>query len=131
MLPSPVVASDLSSRLPAEQRLTLLEQQITAYEQDLPRADWLNEYLDLGLELASQAGERCLQALQTSWIRRIYHTLLLASLNTHASGQWRSLCSDYLYQPYFVLQQIYKSSPAQHARLCHLQHEFHATDCCH
>lgn len=115
-----------------EVRLQQLELQITAYADEQPHAEWLNEYLDLGLNLACHAGERCLNALQTSWIRRLYHTLREAALNTRASSHWRALCLDYLYQPYFVLQQLYKTNPASHSQLCSLTHEFRTIDrCCH
>src|SRR5690606_16017475 len=77
---SPTTARHLSllpaaAPLPVVQQLEQLEQQIRSHKGLELHADWLNEYLDLGLEMACTAGQRQLTALQESWLTRLYNTL--------------------------------------------------------
>lgn len=109
---------------PLQQRLEQLEGLIRHYNGHDLHADWLNEYLDLGLELASFAGHRQLQPLQESWLTRLYNTLRDGALNPLADGHWRHLCLDYLYQPFFALTQIYRQQPGKRFRLLALRNEF-------
>ncbi len=129
--PQPLLPADIPSgqtvRLtapPAQSRLEQLEQQIRSYDGSDLHDDWLNEYLDLGLELACFASERHLKPLQESWLNRLYNTLRDAALNPAASYRWRHLCLDYLYQPFFVLNQLYRQQPGRSFRLRSLLHEF-------
>lgn len=73
--------------------------------------EYLDQYIDLGLELAQQAGERNLLALQESWLKRIYTQLKNAAFRMESHQRWRQLCLDYLYQPFFALQHFYQSHP--------------------
>ena len=117
-------AHPLPLRPPLEHRLEQLEQQIRSYAGNEPHADWLNEYLDLGLEMACVASERQLQPLQESWLNRLYNTLRDAAVNPAAGSHWRHLCLDYLYQPFFVLSHLYRQQPGRSFRLRSLLHEF-------
>ncbi|QQD23226.1 hypothetical protein GJQ55_01500 [Venatoribacter cucullus] len=126
---SPTTARHLSllpaaAPLPVVQQLEQLEQQIRSHKGLELHADWLNEYLDLGLEMACTAGQRQLTALQESWLTRLYNTLRDAALNTSLPSTWRQLCLDYLYQPFFVLSHLYREQPGRGLRLRALVHEF-------
>ncbi|UXD88797.1 hypothetical protein [Thalassolituus hydrocarboniclasticus] len=121
-----VQAMQGGSLVPASDQLRLaqLEMQIRAYQGCELHPEWLNEYLDLGLELACRAAERQLQPLQESWLTRMYNTLRDATFNPCASSNWRCQCLDYLYQPFFALQHIYRSQPERRNHLRMLVHEF-------
>ncbi|MCY0964881.1 hypothetical protein [Parathalassolituus penaei] len=71
---------------------------------------WLNEYLDLGLELAAAAGARRLPALQESWLRRIYTHIRNTAICDHCNDGQRQRCLECLYQPYFALRHLYSGS---------------------
>jgi len=115
---------------PEQIRLLILEDKIS-HCGSVPDKLWLNDYLDLGLELACRAGERRLLKLQTSWLRRIYRTFTAAALNTDAPAYWRAVCSDYLYQPYFALLHLYRKNPADQQQLKCLMQEFSSVcRCC-
>lgn len=107
-----------------QQRLAQLELQIRSHQGCELHPEWLNEYLDLGLELACRAGERHLQPLQESWLTRLYNTLRDATFNTDASNHWRRQCLDYLYQPFFALQHLYRTKPERCTHLNLIVHEF-------
>ncbi|MCD8522973.1 MAG: hypothetical protein LRY66_00690 [Saccharospirillaceae bacterium] len=107
-----------------QQRLAQLEKQIRSHKGCELHPEWLNEYLDLGLELACRAGERRLQPLQESWLTRLYNTLRDATFNTDASNHWRRQCLDYLYQPFFALQHLYRAKPERRTHLGLIVHEF-------
>lgn len=107
-----------------QQRLAQLELQIRSHKGYELHPEWLNEYLDLGLELACRAGERHLQPLQESWLTRLYNTLRDAAFNTAASNHWRRQCLDYLYQPFFALQHLYRAKPERRTHLGLIMHEF-------
>lgn len=106
------------------QRLLLLEQQLTGNRLSAEGEHLLNEYLDLALEEALRAGSKQLWPLQESWLARIYSTLRQAALNSHSCMSWRCLCFDYLYQPFFVLQEVYRQTPSRRHKLLTLLHEF-------
>lgn len=108
----------------SQSRLEQLELKIRDHQGPDLHADWLNEYLDLGLELASASQDIRLKQLQEGWLRRVYNTLRDAALNPKASGSWRHQCLDYLYQPFFVLSQIYRQEPSRLYRLRTLKNEF-------
>ncbi|MCA6061225.1 MULTISPECIES: hypothetical protein [Oceanospirillaceae] len=107
-----------------QQRLAQLELQIRSHRGNELHPEWLNEYLDLGLELACRAGERQLQPLQESWLTRLYNTLRDATFNSQAASCWRCQCLDYLYQPFFALQHLYRSQPERRNHLSAIVHEF-------
>ena len=71
----------------------------------------LNEYIDIGLEMACQAGLLKLQALQENWLKRVYNTLLETTKDVLKPKPWREMCQEYLYQPLFALKHIYLSQP--------------------
>lgn len=73
--------------------------------------EWLDEYLDIGLELAEHAGDKSLWALQESWLKRIYRHLHHCASNLEQPQAWRQLCLDYVYQPFFALQHFYRNRP--------------------
>ena len=106
------------------QQLLMLEQQIACVRDRQEGERLLNEYLDASLNEADAAGQRHLLPLQESWLNRCYLTLRQATLNPDAPLHWRSLCFDYLYQPFFALQHLYISNPQQKRKLRNLLHEF-------
>lgn len=105
-------------------RLCELETQICSYRGCACQSQWLEEYLDLALEIASDKPE----PWQEGWVQRIFNTLSRAINNPTASLAWRKQCYDYLYQPFFVLLQIYKQRPQQHCRLCQLLKQYHTSE---
>lgn len=109
---------------PQPQRLLVLEQQLTSNRQTRSAEPLLNEYLDLALNEALQAGSRQLWLLQESWLTRVYATIRQAALNSQSCMSWRCLCFDYLYQPFFVLQEVYRQTPSRRHKLLTLLHEF-------
>jgi hypothetical protein len=105
-----------------------LEQDIANPGQRYPQEQWLNDYLDLGLEEAAHAGNRGLKPLQESWLIRLYATLRSAAVSPAAPQSWRQLCFDYLYQPFFALQDMYQQSPVNRTKLYSLRREFAALE---
>ncbi|MFC3680321.1 hypothetical protein [Bacterioplanoides pacificum] len=93
-------------------RLETLEQRIKRYQGNVLHPEWLNEYIDLGLELAQDASQRHLQPLQESWLKRIYNTLRDTAFNLDCQECWRQQCLEFLYQPFFALQHFYREHPA-------------------
>lgn len=95
----------------AIRRLEQLEKRIHDYRGNIRHPEWLDEYIDLGLELAENAGQRKLQPLQESWLKRIYKTLRDTAFNLSCHENWRQQCLDFLYQPFFALQHFYRDQP--------------------
>lgn len=71
----------------------------------------LNEYIDLGLDMANKAGLANRVQLQESWLKRVYKTLFETTLDLVEPEHWRNLCSEYLYQPLFALKHLYRNHP--------------------
>lgn len=105
-------------------RLEKLENTIRTYHGDKPHIEWLNDYLDMGLELAQEAGERNLTRLQESWLRRIYNTLRDTGVNVSCNEVWRHQCLEYLYQPFFALQHLYRAQPGGGSRIKTLSRDY-------
>ena len=105
-------------------RLERLENTIRSYHGDELHHEWLNDYLDAGLELAQEAGERDLIRLQESWLRRIYNTLRDTGVNVSCGEAWRHQCLEYLYQPFFALQHLYRAQPGSNSRIKALSRDF-------
>jgi hypothetical protein len=78
---------------------------------------FLNEYIDLGLEMANKAGLANRIQLQESWLKRVYKTLFETTLDLVEPEYWRNLCFEYLYQPLFALKHLYRSHPQGKLRL--------------
>lgn len=95
----------------AIQRLERLEARIQRYSGDVQHPEWIDEYIDLGLELAEYAGSREFIPLQESWLKRIYKTLRDTAFNLECHENWRQQCLDFLYQPFFALQHFYRDQP--------------------
>ncbi|UTW47881.1 hypothetical protein [Bacterioplanoides sp. SCSIO 12839] len=95
----------------AIRRLEQLEGRIQQYSDTIQHPEWLNEYIDLGLDLAEHAGSRNLRPLQESWLKRIYKTLRDTAFNLDCHENWRQQCLDFLYQPFFALQHFYREQP--------------------
>lgn len=71
----------------------------------------LNEYIDLGLDMATKAGITNHTQLQESWLKRVYKTLFETTIDIVEPEYWRELCSEYLYQPLFALKDLYRNHP--------------------
>lgn len=71
----------------------------------------LNEYIDLGLDMATKAGISNHPQLQESWLKRVYKTLFDTTVDIVEPEYWRELCSEYLYQPLFALKYLYRNHP--------------------
>jgi len=112
-VPSSAHAMTLSvanrGRHQAIQRLEVLEHRIRYYRGDVLHPDWINEYIDLGLDLADNAQQQHLCALQESWLKRIYLTLRDTAFCPDCSEGWRQQCLEFLYQPFFALQHVYRA----------------------
>lgn len=106
------------------QRFDCLEQQIEQHRGHEIHAEWLDEYLEIGLELASQS------AVPTTDITRLYTTLQRSAMNTQADKHWRKICLDHLYQPFFVLKQLYCNDPKRYASLRSLLNDFSRLNRC-
>jgi len=78
---------------------------------------FLNEYIDLGLDMANKAGLENRIQLQESWLKRVYKTLFETTLDLVEPEYWRNLCFEYLYQPLFALKHLYRSHPQGKLRL--------------
>ncbi len=70
---------------------------------------WLNEYLDIGLELADIARQNQLSSLQESWLKRLYRFLRDTAFRLDCCECCRTQCLEYLYQPYFALRHVYQA----------------------
>ena len=105
-------------------RLDELEAQICSYQGCAGQAQWLEEYLDLGLDLASKVPE----SWQEGWLQRLFNTLSRAIASPLASGTWRGQCIDYLYQPFFVLSQMYRAKPQKSCQLCLLMKKYRSAE---
>jgi hypothetical protein len=73
--------------------------------------EYLNEYLNLGLELASQAEHKNLPALKESWLRRMHGQLRSVAFCDQCSKPCRQQCLQCLYQTFFALKHHYESVP--------------------
>lgn len=105
---------------PELHRLSELELQICTYQGCACQATWLEEYLDLGLNIASNKPE----PWQEGWMQRLFNTICRAVNNPAASMAWRNQCVDYLYQPFFVLVQMYRQHPQKSCHLCELLKQY-------
>lgn len=65
---------------------------------------WLDRYLDLGLQLALQMTAPGLNALKESWLQRLYRTLRALSIRTDSSNDQRQQAFARLYQVFFALK---------------------------
>lgn len=101
----------------AIRRLEVLESLIQRHNDPVLHPEWLDEYIDLGLELAEYAGRRNLLPLQESWLKRIYNTLRDTAFNLDCHENWRQQCLDFLYQPFFALQHFYRVQPNGRQRI--------------
>ena len=117
-------------------RLQWLEQAINALvpkNQQQPLCECqslVDEYLDLGLEMAHDAGQKQRHQLQESWLKRVYKTLFKASLNRLLPDTWRSQCLESLYQPLFALHYLYLDQGQGEQKLRALHHELNVTTRC-
>jgi hypothetical protein len=87
----------------------------------------LNEYIDLGLDMASKAGLFNHTQLQESWLKRVYKTLFETTLDLVEPEHWRELCREYLYQPLFALKYLYRNHPQGQHRVQKLYQELSVT----
>lgn len=101
-------------------RLCELETQICSYQGCACQAQWLEEYLDLGLAIADGTPE----TWQAGWLQRLFNTLSRAIKNPVSSQAWRQQCIDYLYLPFFALSQIYTQQPGKTCHLCSLMKQY-------
>ncbi len=97
-------------------RLSELEFIICSYQGCSCQAGWIEEYLDLGLSYAGSSPK----AWQANSIQRLFNTLIKAIRNPQASTLWRYQCLEYLYQPFFVLKQLYQQPQLKKCYLCDL-----------
>ena len=87
----------------------------------------LNEYIDLGLDMANKAGQANRTQLQESWLKRVYKTLFETTLDLVEPEYWRELCCEYLYQPLFALKHLYRNHPQGKYRIQSLYRELSVT----
>ncbi|MFT4906211.1 MAG: hypothetical protein ACI978_000268 [Oleispira sp.] len=87
----------------------------------------LNEYIDLGLDMADKAGLTNHTQLQESWLKRVYKTLFETTLDLVEPEYWRELCRAYLYQPLFALKYLYRNHPQGQRRVQILYQELSVT----
>lgn len=87
----------------------------------------LNEYIDLGLEMANKAGLANRTQLQESWLKRVYKTLFETTIDLVEPEYWRDLCCEYLYQPLFALKHLYRNHPQGKYRIKNLYKELSVT----
>ncbi len=78
---------------------------------------YLNEYIDIGLDMANNAGLANRIQLQESWLKRVYKTLFETTLDLVEPEHWRNLCCEYLYQPLFALKHLYNNHPKGQYRM--------------
>jgi hypothetical protein len=87
----------------------------------------LNEYIDLGLDMADRAGLANHIQLQESWLKRVYKTLFETTLDLVEPEYWRELCYEYLYQPLFALRHLYRNHPLGQRKIQILYKELSVT----
>lgn len=85
---------------------------------------WLEEYLDLGLEMAGNKTA----PWQEGWLQRLFKTLLKAAHNPSANPLWQQACADYLYLPFFALCQLYRGQASKNCQLCDLLRHYQAVE---
>lgn len=88
----------------------------------------LNEYIDIGLDLAKKASLANRVQLQESWLKRVYNTLFETTLDLIEPEYWRDLCRDYLYQPLFALKYLYRNHPQGKYKIKRLYQELSVTN---
>jgi hypothetical protein len=88
----------------------------------------LNEYIDLGLDMANKACLANRIQLQESWLKRVYKTLFETTLDLVEPEYWRELCREYLYQPLFALKYLYRNHPQGKYRIKRLYQELSVTN---
>mgnify|MGYP000648669501 CR=1 FL=1 len=102
------------------QRFQILESNIRHFSsaEDLKNQEAkLNEYIDLGLDMANKAHLKNRIQLQESWLKRVYKTLFETTIDLVEPESWRQLCREYLYQPLFALKHLYRNHPQGKLRL--------------
>ena len=105
-------------------RLNELELQICGKMPCECQSTWLDEYLDLGLEFASNKPE----PWQEGWLERLFRTLHQACTNPSASRLWQQQCADYLYLPFFALSQLYRGQACKNCKLCELLRQYQQSE---
>ncbi|MBE0482206.1 MAG: hypothetical protein IBX52_01785 [Bacterioplanes sp.] len=103
-------------------QLERLEQQLLQAN-DQAQTQWIEDYLDLGLELANAARQHHRFLLHTSWLKRLYRTLRDSASLPQVSQAWRQRCVDALYQPLFALQHHYQQQDDGALRLRQIRQE--------
>lgn len=103
-------------------QLEQLEQQLLQAN-DSAQSQWIEDYLDLGLELANTARQQHRFLLHTSWLKRLYRTLRDSASLPQVSQAWRQRCVDALYQPLFALQHHYQQQADGAVRLRQIRQE--------
>ncbi|MFL0807448.1 MAG: hypothetical protein K6L60_09185 [Oceanobacter sp.] len=91
------------------QRLEQLEFSLQNSQSDVSLRRWLDEYMDIGLELADLARRKNQKVLQESWLKRVYRFLRDTAFRHNSRPIFRHYCLEYLYQPYFALRYVYQS----------------------
>lgn len=100
------VAYSASSQI---ERLEQLEDLLRNSLTDASLRNWLEEYMDIGLELANAAHCKHQLVLQESWLKRLFCFLRDTAFRQDCRPLCRHLCLEYLYQPYFALRHVYQS----------------------
>lgn len=90
-------------------RLEQLEFSLQNSHSDVSLRRWLDEYMDIGLELADMARRKNQKVLQESWLKRVYRFLRDTAFRQNCRPIFRHYCLEYLYQPYFALRYVYQS----------------------
>ncbi|MBM97172.1 MAG: hypothetical protein CMI09_15145 [Oceanospirillaceae bacterium] len=91
------------------ERLEQLEHSLRNSLSDACLRRWLEEYIDIGLELADTARTKHQHVLQESWLKRLFSFLRDTAFRQDCRPLCRHLCLEYLYQPYFALRHVYQS----------------------
>lgn len=132
-MPTDTTASGSDRQTERLSRFRKLESDIRHFKEHATRTHdnaqvaWLNEYIDLGLDMADQARSSNHVRLQESWLRRVYTTLFETALDLVQPEYWRNLCMDYLYQPLFALEHLYRAQPQGSKRIRALYYELSVT----
>lgn len=114
---------------PINERLEALEKQLKDnrnQETTDETLEYLNEYLNLGLELASQAEHKNLPALKESWLRRMHGQLKSVAFCDQCSKPCRQQCLQCMYQTFFALKYHYESLPDGELHLRRLNNDMSA-----
>lgn len=90
------------------QRFEQLEFSLRNSQSDASLRLWLDEYLDIGLELADIARRKNQKVLQESWLKRVYCFMRDTAFRQNCRPIFRHYCLEYLYQPYFALRHVYQ-----------------------